>query len=192
MFWAADVCNRRWMLARRTSGSRTTRFTDLRRRTPRPIHSSDRRFFVTQIPIRVNGICLLALVDTGAGITVASKSLLTLLGISELEPSLVPSAVGMAGIPVNFIGSAMVNMSIGSEEFEQQVHFTATQCVPTQASAYNLILGNDVLARVPRWSVDYNQRVFHMGNDAVQIYTCAASDVAPRPTQTASAHTELA
>ncbi|VDP21376.1 unnamed protein product [Heligmosomoides polygyrus] len=98
----------------------------------------------------------------------------------------------MAVIPVHFVGSAVVDISIGSEELRQQVHFTATQCAPTKASAYNLILGNDVLARLPRWSVDYKQRIFHMGNEAVRIYTCTAPDSPPIPAQEASAPKELA
>lgn len=86
----------------------------------------------------------------------------------------------------------MVDISIGSEELKQQVHFTATQCAPTQASAHNIILGNDVLARLPRWSVDYQQCLFHMGNEAVRIYTCAVPDAPPIPAQEASAPKELA
>ncbi|WKY05453.1 hypothetical protein Q1695_006011 [Nippostrongylus brasiliensis] len=39
---------------------------------------------------------MLALIDTGAGITVASQALLSLLGVFELQPSAIPSAIGMA------------------------------------------------------------------------------------------------
>ncbi|VDO04883.1 unnamed protein product [Haemonchus placei] len=131
---------------------------------------ADRKFFVTQIPVRVNGLRLLALIDTGAGITVASQSLLSLLGIFKLDACVVPSAIGMAGIPVKFVGSAIVNLQIGSELLKQTVHFTEGQCVPAQADSYDLILGNDVLRRLPAWSLDYDNRLFHVGSDQVQIF----------------------
>ncbi|WKY10535.1 hypothetical protein Q1695_002698 [Nippostrongylus brasiliensis] len=124
---------------------------------------------------------MLALVDTGAGITVASQSLVSLLGITKLEPNLVPSAVGMARIPVRFVGCATVALTIGNEELRQIVHFTETSCSPLRADSYNLILGNDVLRRLPPWSVDCRNRVFHMGADQLQIltYSIPVEDSAP-------------
>ncbi|XGW35024.1 hypothetical protein V3C99_018789 [Haemonchus contortus] len=76
---------------------------------------------------------MLALIDTGAGITVASQSLLALLGIFDLEAADVPSALGMAGIPVKFVGSAIVDLQIGNEELKQKVHITKGQCVPIRS-----------------------------------------------------------
>ncbi|VDO84287.1 unnamed protein product [Heligmosomoides polygyrus] len=67
---------------------------------------TEQQFFITQIPVSANHVRMLALVDTGAGITVLSQSLLPLLGIFRFDPSHVPSAVGMAGIPVCFVGCA--------------------------------------------------------------------------------------
>uniref|UniRef100_A0A7I4YMT3 Peptidase A2 domain-containing protein n=1 Tax=Haemonchus contortus TaxID=6289 RepID=A0A7I4YMT3_HAECO len=125
---------------------------------------------------------MLALIDTGAGITVASQSLLALLGIFDLETADVPSALGMAGIPVRFVGSAVVNLQIGNEELKQKVHFTEGQCVPTQVNSYDLILGNDVLCRLPPWSVDYENRLVHIGPDSVQIFVCSPPLEPPRET----------
>ncbi|VDP23236.1 unnamed protein product [Heligmosomoides polygyrus] len=99
------------------------------------------QFFITQIPVSANHVRMLALVDTCAGITVASQSLLPLLGIFRLDPSHVPSAVGMAGIPVRFVGCATIDMEIGDQQLKQTVHFTESQCVPTAAKSYNMILG---------------------------------------------------
>ncbi|VDP62412.1 unnamed protein product [Heligmosomoides polygyrus] len=47
--------------------------------------SGRHEFFVAQIPVRVNGITMLGLVDTGAAISVASSEIATLLGIFHLE-----------------------------------------------------------------------------------------------------------
>ncbi|KIH56048.1 hypothetical protein ANCDUO_13775 [Ancylostoma duodenale] len=131
-------------------------------------------FFVTQIPIRANGIPMLALIDTGAGITVASQHILTLLGIFRTDPCIVPSAVGMAGIPIKFVGSASVLLQIGKQTLSQVVHFTESDCVPREADAYNIILGNDVLQRLPSWAVNYSERTFFVEGEPIPILTCKA------------------
>ncbi|VDL83076.1 unnamed protein product [Nippostrongylus brasiliensis] len=89
------------------------------------------------------------------------------------------AALGMAGIPVAFVGTAMVDLVIGGEGLRHQVHFTATQCVPTSPSSYNIILGNDLLARLPRWSIDYKRCIFHVGRESVPIRTSVACDSRP-------------
>uniref|UniRef100_A0A183FBR4 Peptidase A2 domain-containing protein n=1 Tax=Heligmosomoides polygyrus TaxID=6339 RepID=A0A183FBR4_HELPZ len=150
------------------------------RATTVPMHvlslGSDHAFFVAQIPVRVNGIRMLALVDTGAGITVASKALMPLLGITHLEATLVPAAVGMAGIPVKFVGRSDVLIQVANQKIHQTLHFTDSQCISSRADSYNIILGNDLLGRLPSWSMDYQKRLFHVGNDYVQILTCAAQE----------------
>ncbi|VDP47656.1 unnamed protein product [Heligmosomoides polygyrus] len=126
-------------------------------------------FFVAQVPIRANGVNLLALVDTGAGITVASQSLLPLLGIFRISPSQIPAAVGMAGIPVPFVGSASVYLQIGKIALNQVIHFTEADCIPRTAEAYNVILGNDLLQRLPSWSLNYNKRVFLLDGETIPV-----------------------
>ncbi|VDO42124.1 unnamed protein product [Haemonchus placei] len=97
-------------------------------------------YFVAQVPVRANGVNMLALVDTGAGVTVASQSLLPLLGIFVLEPCRTPAAVGMAGIPVRFVGAATITFQLGHQSLDHLVHFTETDCTPRAADAYNIIL----------------------------------------------------
>ncbi|KHJ88079.1 integrase core domain protein [Oesophagostomum dentatum] len=128
-------------------------------------------FFVTQIPVHVNGIPMLALIDTGAGISVASQSILPLLGIFTMDPTVVPSAMGMAGVPVKFVGSARVILHIGTHSFDQVVHFTEAECVPRKADAYNIILGNDVLQRLPPWTLDYGKRLVSIDGEVIPILT---------------------
>ncbi|VDO68167.1 unnamed protein product [Heligmosomoides polygyrus] len=129
---------------------------------------SDHAFFVAEIPVRVNGIRMLAFVDTGAGITVASKALTPLLGITHMEASLIPAAVGMAGIPVKFVGRSVVFIQAANQKIDHTLHFTDSQCIPSGADSYNIMLGNDLLGRLPSWSMDYQKRLFHVGDDYVQ------------------------
>ncbi|VDP06619.1 unnamed protein product [Heligmosomoides polygyrus] len=126
-------------------------------------------FFVTQIPVRANGVHMLALIDTGAGITVASQSLLPLLGIFRLSSSMVSAALGMAGIPVRFVGCAPVLLQIGTFTLQQVVHFTEKEYVPRAVDTYNLILGNDILQRLPFWALDYAKHAFLVGKETVPI-----------------------
>ncbi|WKX95539.1 hypothetical protein Q1695_012196 [Nippostrongylus brasiliensis] len=116
---------------------------------------------------------MLALIDTGAGITVASQALLSLLGVFELQPSAIPSAIGMAGIPIRLVGCSVVSIRIGDETLDHPIHFTETQCIPSQAHSYNIILGNDILCKLPSWSVDYANRVFRMGSETIRILSCS-------------------
>ncbi|VDL71733.1 unnamed protein product [Nippostrongylus brasiliensis] len=90
-------------------------------------------FFVTQIPIRANGVPLLALINTGAGLSVASYSLLPLLGIFKVEAAKVPAAIGMAGTPVPFVGAAVVRLQMGGTKLSQLLHFTEEELVPRSA-----------------------------------------------------------
>ncbi|WKX90225.1 hypothetical protein Q1695_009235 [Nippostrongylus brasiliensis] len=114
---------------------------------------------------------MLALVDTGAGLTVASSSLLPLLGISSLEAPSAPAAIGMAGIPVKFVWRANVELQIGRFTFAQPVYFTEGPCVPRRADVYNIILGNDLRQRLPRWSLNYAQNTLLVEGDPIPILT---------------------
>uniref|UniRef100_A0A7I4XWY3 RNA-directed DNA polymerase n=1 Tax=Haemonchus contortus TaxID=6289 RepID=A0A7I4XWY3_HAECO len=131
--------------------------------------SDSDHFFVAQIPIRVNNIHVLALVDTGASITVTAVTTASLFGIFDLAQSEVSSAVGMSGIPIRLLGRALLKFEIGSLIFDHPVYFTEGACIPDVADSYNIILGNDLLRRLPPWSIDYNTRTFSMANEAVKI-----------------------
>ncbi|KAK5980576.1 hypothetical protein GCK32_021992, partial [Trichostrongylus colubriformis] len=115
---------------------------------------------VPQVPIKVNGIEMLALVDTGAAITVCSRSITDLLGIFKLQPSPIRSAIGMAGVPVPLVGTAQ-----GS-------------CIPRHVDKYNIVMGNDLLSRLPSWRINYRQRSFTVGQDNIPILTCGPPHLA--------------
>ncbi|VDO54667.1 unnamed protein product [Haemonchus placei] len=138
-----------------------------------------RPYFTAQVPIRANGVCMLALIDTGAGVTVASQTLLPLLGIFHMGPCRVPAAVGMAGTPVKFAGCANVTIKLGNTEYTQLIHFTEGLCVPRSVDAYNIILGNDFLQRLPPWTLNYPRRLFLVGSDTLPIVTTTSPSSPP-------------
>ncbi|WKX96263.1 hypothetical protein Q1695_012594 [Nippostrongylus brasiliensis] len=75
----------------------------------------------------------------------------------------------MAGIPVPFVGAAVVRLQIGRTELSQLLHFTEEELVPRSADTYDIILGNDVLQRLPPWSLNYSARVFRVDGDVLPI-----------------------
>ncbi|KAK5970591.1 hypothetical protein GCK32_022658 [Trichostrongylus colubriformis] len=100
-----------------------------------------------------------------------NQSLLPLLGVFKLDPCLVPAAVGMAGIPIRFVGTTVITIQVGSFALDHKVHFTEADCIRRAADSYNIILGNDFLQRLPHWLLNYEQRVLLIGNDTVPILT---------------------
>ncbi|KHJ97607.1 hypothetical protein OESDEN_02415 [Oesophagostomum dentatum] len=129
------------------------------------------KIFITQIPIRVEGISMLALVDTGAVITITDRSVATLLGVFTIKRNDVPRAVGMAGVPVTLLGRAKIFFEIGGITFQHLVYFTDAACIPVGVDSHSIILGNDVLARLPSWNIDYQSRTFSIGQQSIQILT---------------------
>ncbi|KAK5978070.1 Reverse transcriptase domain-containing protein [Trichostrongylus colubriformis] len=120
---------------------------------------------------------MLALIDTGAAITVSSRGITDLIGVFKLQPSPVRSALGMAGIPVLLAGTARVHIQIGSIALDHLVYFTNGPCVPRQVDKYNIILGNDLLARLPPWHINYSRGSLSVGKETIPILTL---DVPPR------------
>ncbi|KAK6010272.1 hypothetical protein OSTOST_24712, partial [Ostertagia ostertagi] len=142
--------------------------------------SDQDRYFVAQIPIRVNNISVLALIDTGASITITSVEAMPLFGTFSLAESDVTSAVGMAGVPVHLMGYAFLSFEIGSLSFNHPVYFTKSACIPDVADTYNIILGNDLLRKLPPWSIDYGNRTLRMADQQLKIL-CAVPDERPAP-----------
>ena len=120
----------------------------------------------------------MALVDTGAGITVASKSVCPLLGIFKLNASLIPAAIGMAGLPVKMAGSSQVTLDIAGYKLTKTIHFTDGQCAPRSSDTFDVILGNDVLGCIPKWSIEYENSSFLVGNKILPMGTCPKEGVA--------------
>ncbi|VDL86798.1 unnamed protein product [Nippostrongylus brasiliensis] len=43
-------------------------------------------------------------------------------------------------IPIRLVGCSVVSIRIGDETLDHPIHFTETQCIPSQAHSYNIIL----------------------------------------------------
>ncbi|EPB66042.1 putative ATP synthase F0, A subunit [Ancylostoma ceylanicum] len=121
----------------------------------------------THIQIRVNGISTSALIDTGSSISLAGRQLCPALGIFHLDPPQTDSAMGMAGIHVAMSGSKQVTMQIGDMNLYPTLHFTTGACVPNTYCAYEIILGSDILALLPKMSIDFAQREVTFGDFSI-------------------------
>ncbi|KAK6762913.1 hypothetical protein RB195_023570 [Necator americanus] len=84
----------------------------------------------------------------------------------------------MAGVPVKLGGHADLRFEVGSPTLYQPFYFTESACVPSEAEAYNIILGNGLLSRLPPWSINCRNRTFYMADHQVSI-SCNAP--APDP-----------
>ncbi|XGW34219.1 hypothetical protein V3C99_018219 [Haemonchus contortus] len=93
-----------------------------------------------------------------------------------MEKSDVTSAVGMAGVPVHLLECASLAFEIGSLTFDHPVFFTDTACTPGVADAYNVIVGNDLLRKLPPWTIDYATRAFSMANQQVRIFCTSPAE----------------
>ncbi|EGT53594.1 hypothetical protein CAEBREN_03434 [Caenorhabditis brenneri] len=130
---------------------------------------TDSKYFTAQIPVRVNGISFWALVDTGAGFTVAGQDICPLIGVSRLNPPTVNHALGLGGNEVGMAGSATVKIEIGSYTIYQSTNFTTGQCCPEGVSNYDFIFGNDLLSRLPKFFLDYTNGYFEIGDEKLPL-----------------------
>uniref|UniRef100_A0A8R1HLC4 CCHC-type domain-containing protein n=1 Tax=Caenorhabditis japonica TaxID=281687 RepID=A0A8R1HLC4_CAEJA len=115
-----------------------------------------------QIPIKVNGHAVFALIDTGATITVASQAFAKRVGIPSFHQANAPHALGLGGNEVKMAGAAFANLTVGSTSYLHRVHFTIGQCTPNGPRDYQIILGNDFLSQLPRFSIDYQTAQFYV------------------------------
>ncbi|EFP10291.1 hypothetical protein CRE_23591 [Caenorhabditis remanei] len=130
---------------------------------------TDPKYFTAQIPIRVNGIHFWALVDTGAGFTVAGREICVLIGVGKLNPPTVDHALGLGGNEVGMAGSATIKCEIGANTISQTTNFTSGQCCPEGVSNYDFILGNDILSRLPKSFLGYPNKCFEVGDEKLPL-----------------------
>uniref|UniRef100_A0A8R1DZ80 CCHC-type domain-containing protein n=2 Tax=Caenorhabditis japonica TaxID=281687 RepID=A0A8R1DZ80_CAEJA len=126
-------------------------------------------YFTAHVPIRANNIPDSALIDTGANLTVASADTCKMLGIQQLQKSRAPHAIGLGGNAVKMAGSATVTFRIGSNTMDHVVHFTPGKCIPEEGRPYSFIFGNDLLAKLPPFFINYKEAVFHVGDDVLPM-----------------------
>ncbi|PIC38389.1 hypothetical protein B9Z55_010419 [Caenorhabditis nigoni] len=131
--------------------------------------SGHTEYFSAVVPLKANGINCWALIDTGASFTVAGQNILHLLGMPKLQEPSSQTAVGLGGNEVRMAGSAVVKFQIGSHVLFQNTHFTTGQCTPGGHHDYDFIIGNDALARLPRFVLDYTNGIFELGSDRIPL-----------------------
>ncbi|VDO22763.1 unnamed protein product [Haemonchus placei] len=123
----------------------------------------------THIRITVNGVNVSALIDTGSSITLAAQNLCAALGVFTLDPPQSITAMGMAGIHVPMAGSKKVQLRISNICLQHTLHFTKGSCVPNIHSAYEVILGNDLLALLPTMTIDYQNHQVSFGQATLPL-----------------------
>uniref|UniRef100_A0A8R1EDU9 CCHC-type domain-containing protein n=2 Tax=Caenorhabditis japonica TaxID=281687 RepID=A0A8R1EDU9_CAEJA len=123
----------------------------------------------TQIPVRINGFPVFALVDTGSTITVAGRAFATRVGIPSLYQASASHAVGLGGNEVLMAGAAFAKICIGTKSWIHRIHFTTGECTPHGARDYHIILGNDFLSQLPRFFIDYQAETLHVGEEIIPI-----------------------
>uniref|UniRef100_A0A183F9F6 Peptidase A2 domain-containing protein n=1 Tax=Heligmosomoides polygyrus TaxID=6339 RepID=A0A183F9F6_HELPZ len=146
-----------------------------------------KQFFMAQIPIKVNNIHVLALIDTGASITVTTVETAPLFGVFTFSAGSINTAIGMAGIPIRILGCATLHFEFGSVAIDHPVYFTEAACVSSSADSYNIILGNDLLAKLLPWSINYANRTLSMA----ELFDMQILCVAP-PTNECSSEEPIA
>ncbi|VDL78399.1 unnamed protein product [Nippostrongylus brasiliensis] len=123
----------------------------------------------THVRITINGISVSALIDTGSSITLAAQDLCAALGIFHLDPPKSLKAIGMAGSHVPLAGSKTVKMKIADIILNPIIHFTKGSCVPNMNSAYEVIVGNDILSLLPKMTMDFHARTVSFGSSVLPL-----------------------
>ncbi|RCN40314.1 hypothetical protein ANCCAN_13738 [Ancylostoma caninum] len=150
--------------------SKTAAERDIEQNFPKVFNISTRNTAISaHIRVKVNGVNASALIDTGSCITLAAKDLCPALGIFHLDQPKSDSAIGMAGVHVPLAGSKKVELKIGDIILQPTFHFTQGSCVPNMISAYEVILGNDILALLPLMTIDYGGQKVHFGSTVLPL-----------------------
>ncbi|EGT58555.1 hypothetical protein CAEBREN_19686 [Caenorhabditis brenneri] len=143
---------------------------DSNERTPEVKQLNDKADnIISQVPIRANGIATAALIDTGSNITVAGNQLCASLGISTLDYLGSGCATGLGNNSVAMAGSALVTLKIGSKTYIHRVHFTDGPCASGGKDSYTIIIGNDLLKKMPMIKIDYRSKRLWIGKEALPL-----------------------
>uniref|UniRef100_A0A183F3P7 Peptidase A2 domain-containing protein n=1 Tax=Heligmosomoides polygyrus TaxID=6339 RepID=A0A183F3P7_HELPZ len=96
--------------------------------------------------LRVNGIHVLALIDTGGLITVITAASAALFGVFHFSDKKMRKEWKGSRFA---LGWANLHFDIGSLSFGHLVHFTEAARVTSATDSYNIIMGNDLLLELP-------------------------------------------
>ncbi|EFO86497.1 hypothetical protein CRE_02577 [Caenorhabditis remanei] len=116
------------------------------------------------IPIEANDYACLALVDTGAAITLTSGVMCSRLGLPEPEAPLKKTVIGIGNASVKIAGSRVITFTIGSYRINHRVHITAEPL-----GDYDFLLGIDLLSRLPNIGFDFREAKMSIGKDVLPL-----------------------
>ncbi|EFO93436.1 hypothetical protein CRE_23121 [Caenorhabditis remanei] len=116
------------------------------------------------IPIEANDYACLALVDTGATITLTSGVMCSRLGLPEPEAPLKKTVIGIGNASVKIAGSRVITFTIGSYRINHRVHITAEPL-----GDYDFLLGIDLLFRLPNIGFDLREAKMSIGKDVLPL-----------------------
>ncbi len=97
----------------------------------------------SQFPMFIEGICIFALLDTGASLTVIPDRLLPAFRVQFLQKPCSAGVKTLTGM-VPLLGSFMVTLTFGRLQVHEMV-----QIVPEAYCQYDCILGTDILKKLP-------------------------------------------
>jgi len=116
---------------------------------------------ISEIPATIDKYTFQAILDTGASISLISVKNLDKLGVSESDitkpVSIIRAAIGTI-IPI--LGSIWLTVTLGF--LDQYVQFQVLK-----DSAYEMIIGTDVLSRFPYVNFNFQKSVLELGNHVV-------------------------
>ncbi len=139
-------------------------------------------------PLVIQGVCVLALLDTGASLTVIPDRLVPALRASKIDYPHTDNVTTLAGT-VPLVDSIRVTMFVGRVEIEDIVHI-----VPEAYCKYDCIVGTDILQLLPPpLSIDYTEGTLEVGINNIlpmgrkrivklvqSIHVCNTVEIGPR------------
>ncbi|MCP4460777.1 MAG: retroviral-like aspartic protease [Cytophagales bacterium] len=118
----------------------------------------------SEFPITIQGVEIIALLDTGSTLTVLPARTVKRLNLTELAPPKLTTATSMTGHTLSFLGTKIVNMKIGNESFSHEVHIA-----PDTSVKYECIIGTDLLSHIPKFTIDYKNGMAQFNQSTLPI-----------------------
>ncbi|KAI6661455.1 hypothetical protein LOD99_13327 [Oopsacas minuta] len=119
------------------------------------------------ISVRVYGLPILALLDTGAKVNVVDRQTVEYLGLGQLIKPEIGHVYGVCGTPVSVVGSIEIPIEVNGEEAGK----THVQVLDGEGQA--LLLGRQFFRRFGRVEFDWNKGTITLGNVKATIQETA-------------------
>ncbi|KAI6661486.1 hypothetical protein LOD99_13359 [Oopsacas minuta] len=119
------------------------------------------------ISVRVYGLPILALLDTGAKVNVVDRQTVEYLGLGQFIKPEIEHVYGVCGTPVSVVGSIEIPIEVNGEEAGK----THVQVLDGEGQA--LLLGRQFFRRFGRVEFDWNKGTITLGNVKATIQETA-------------------